>query len=139
MMRRIGSNLAISAVLFSLALAAETPGLAPSNGVPVSKKSKKDAPHGMVTGTVFRVPGFALAGAMVTLTSLPEPASASRPLTERALSDDRGEFAFRVPPVEMHYKVTAAAKGFASQDKTVEIRGEEDVEATFLLEPESNK
>lgn len=91
----------------------------------------------MVSGTVFRDPGFAFPGAQVTLTSVDQPAGDAKPIRERVISDDRGEFAFRVPPVEMHYKVSVAAKGFQPQEKSVEIRGEEQVDATFMLEPES--
>jgi hypothetical protein len=122
--KRTGSRV-LPCIVFLLAAAA-------SGG---DKRALK--PHGVVAGTVFREPGFALPGARVVLTSLPEPGSALKPFKEAALSSPRGEFAFAVDPVEMHYKVAVSAKGFAPQEKKVEIRGEEQVEATFMLQEQS--
>ena len=55
-----------------------------------------------------------------------------------AISDDRGEFAFRVPATAAAYKVRATAKGFQPEEKTAEIPGEGiRVDVTFMLESES--
>lgn len=123
-MRRIGSSFFAALLLLPCLGAA-------------GQRTRKEAPHGTVAGTVFRVPGFALPGAKVTLISLPGPDSSGKPLKEKTVANDRGEFAFRVAPVEMHYKVSVEAKGCQPQEKTVEIRGEERVEATFMLQEES--
>ena len=94
--------------------------------------------YAIVGGTVFRDSGFALPEAQVTLE--PDGNSGgkkkSRKLT--AVSSPRGEFTFRVPPVAAKYKVAVAAKGFAPEEKIVEMHGgEERVEATFTLSPQS--
>lgn len=122
--RRIGSNCLCALLLLT--------GLAVAG-----QKTKQEAPRGVVAGTIFREPGFAFPGATVKIVSLPESGSSEKPLKEKTVSNERGEFAFRVAPVEMHYKVSVQAKGFQSQEKTVEIRGEERVEATFMLQEES--
>ena len=123
-MRRIGSSalLLIAGIVFS-ALGAE---------------KKKAEPYGLVAGTVFRDPGFALPGAEVTV--VPDPEQGQTPVKIKklqALSDARGEFAFRVPPVSMRYSIHVSAKGYHPEDKSVSIQGEERTEATFQLHPES--
>lgn len=122
-MRRIGSSLA------TLAL-----GVA-SFSSSVHAQRRTEAPHAVVAGTVFHQPGFALAGARVVLTSIPDSGSSTKPVSQKAVTGERGEFAFRLPPTEAHYKISVSAKHFAGQEKTVEVRGEEQVETTFLLEP----
>jgi hypothetical protein len=91
-----------------------------------------------VGGTVFREPGFALPGAEVTIVADPEsgpaPAGSKK---QQAATGARGEFAFRVPVAAMRYAVHAQAHGYAPQDKKVSIEGEQRVEVTFLLAPES--
>ena len=122
------------ATLLLLLAAGATPGWSRA-------KDKKPAYDGVVAGTVFRNPGFAVPGATVTLTEAPQPGDApswmKKPLKTEC--NERGEFAFRVPAVEMHYLVRAAAKGLAPEEKKAEVRGEERVDVTFLLDPESKR
>ena len=122
-MRRIGSSILLLAAVVNGALAAE---------------KRKVEPYGLVAGTVFREPGFALAGAAVTVVPNPEQGQAPVKIKKlQAFSDARGEFAFRVPPVPMRYTVHVTAKGYQAQEKSVSIAGEERTEATFELHPES--
>jgi hypothetical protein len=102
-----------------------------------NKKAAEE--YSVVGGTVFRDPGFAIRGAEVSLQPDPETAEqrAVKVKPMKVLSDARGEFAFRVPPVAMRYKVAVACKGFQGQEKTVSIQGGERSDATFLLQPES--
>ena len=90
-------------------------------------------------GTVFRESGLALPGAEVTLR--PDSASpGTKPgKPQKQVSDARGEFAFRVPAEPMRYRVTAAAKHFQAQEKTVEIQGDERANVTLTLPESSNK
>jgi len=97
-------------------------------------KQKSVPPHAVVAGTVFRDPGLAQAGAAVTL-SLKDDAKGKK--LQTAASDTRGEFAFRVPPGPATYVVRAALKGFRPTQQEIEITGEEQVNATLLLVPES--
>jgi len=113
-------------------------GLAPAAG-------QKGAPvqeFAIVGGTVFRDNGFALADAELTLeivrTGAGEAKSKSKVKKLKAASSPRGEFTFRVPPVEAKYRVTASARGFAPQEKIVEVGGgSERVEVNFSLSTES--
>ena len=108
--------------------------------LPAAGAKKKAVPEGyaLVSGTVFQESGYALANAEVTLIPDPQPDSAALKLKKiQAVSDTRGEFVFRVPPASMHYIVRVAAKGFQSAEKPIAIQGEEHVEVTFQLPPES--
>lgn len=90
----------------------------------------------MVGGTVFREPGFALPGAQVTLSAGSDGAQ-SNIKKSTAITDARGEFAFRVPTAGRQYTVRATSKGYSSQQKQVSVEGEQRVDATFTLSPES--
>ena len=101
-------------------------------------KSRVPAPYGIVGGTVFRDSGFALPGAEVALKADPENGErALKP--QRAVTDARGEFAFRVPAAAMRYRISASAKGFVPQEKEVFIQGEERTDVTLTLAASSNK
>jgi Carboxypeptidase regulatory-like domain len=96
-------------------------------------------PYAVVAGTVFREPGFALAGAVVAVRAEP-PDGETLPKEfkpQKTVSDGRGEFAFHVPPLPMRYVVSVSAKGFRPDHKSAEIRGEERVDVTFQLQEES--
>jgi hypothetical protein len=99
---------------------------------------RNDAPHAVVAGTVFRENGFSLPGAAVTLAvkdASGVPNKRAKKL--QAVSDSRGEFAFRVPPGEATYVVRASLKGFQSIEKEASVSGEERVEVTLVLPSES--
>jgi hypothetical protein len=98
------------------------------------KPTKKEAAHAVIAGTVFRDPGFAQPGAAVTLSLKDDPKEKK---LQEAVSDNRGEFAFRVPPVQATYVVHATLKGYRPARDEIEISGEEQVNATLLLVPES--
>jgi hypothetical protein len=96
---------------------------------------KRDAgPFAIVAGTVFRDPGFALPDAKVTLMQRGDPKA--RKLQE-AISSPHGEFSFRVPPEPAAYVVRAAARGYQPAEKDAQISGEERIEVTLTLVPES--
>ena len=121
-MRRIGSSaLLLLALLFAGTASAE-------------KKQKGGEPYAVVAGTVFRESGFALPGAEVAIS--PDPQAGQTPVKLRdskAVSDSRGEFAFRVPTTAMRYTVTAKIKGFQPQQKSVDIEGEQRTDVTLIL------
>jgi hypothetical protein len=99
------------------------------------KKPKKGkeapGPFSVIAGTVFRPPGLSLPGAEVEIT----PDAEGKPKKMKAVSDARGEFAVRVPPVPMKYKVDVKCNGYQPQQKTVEIEGEQHKDLTFQMEP----
>jgi hypothetical protein len=102
-------------------------------------KGKSQEPFAIVAGTVFQESGLSLSGAEVTLT--PEPGEDGRKPAkpQHQTTDARGEFAFRVPPERARYRVTASAKRFQKQEKTIEIQAEERADVTLTLPQSSNK
>jgi hypothetical protein len=102
-------------------------------------KQQESGAFAIIAGTVFRESGFSLPGAEVTLTQ--EPGDDGRKLAkaQRQTTDARGEFAFRVPAERARYRVTASAKRFEKQEKTVEIQGEERADVTLTLPQSSNR
>jgi hypothetical protein len=103
--------------------------------LPAQGKKQKAEPNAIIAGTVFRDPGFAQPGASVILTLKGAPA---RKLQEQ-ISSPRGEFTFRVPPGPTTYLITATLKGFQTARQEIEIQGEEQINATLLLVPESKE
>ena len=87
-----------------------------------------------MAGTVFQEDGRLLRGAEVAVRPEPEGGSRSKLKALTAASDDRGEFAFRVPAAPMRYTVTVKAAGFKTQEKTVSISGDERVDVYFQME-----
>ena len=98
-------------------------------GLLSSAAGKKPEPYAVVAGTVFREDGFSLPGASVTL--LPKDAPKGKKL--EAVSDARGEFAFRVPVGSASYVVKAARKGFQAAEKEASVSGEGRVDVTLTL------
>ena len=126
--RKSGSNLVFAALLL-LTLCG-----------PAAGNKKAVEPYSIVGGTVFHEPGLALPGAEVRITPDEADGSQMKLKITRTISDDRGEFAFRVPPTSAKYKVRASAKGFKAEEKIAEVNAEgERVDVTFLLETESNR
>jgi hypothetical protein len=96
---------------------------------------QKGGPDAVIAGTVFRDPGFAQPGASVILALKSAPAKK----LQHQISSPRGEFAFRIPAGPNRYLVTATLKGFQAAREEIEIQGEEQINATLLLVPESKQ
>jgi len=106
--------------------------------IQAAKKKSSQETYSLIAGTVFSANGYALAVADVLLTPDPHPDSAPLKLKKlQAVSDSRGEFAFRVPPGAMHYIISASARGYRAVQKPVVLQGEDRVDVTFQLDPES--
>lgn len=96
------------------------------------KKSKKQESYSIVAGTVFRPPGFALAGAEVLLKD-------EKGKGQKAVANTRGEFAFRVPSKFASYTVRVKAEGFEAQEKRAEIGIDQRIDLAIELKPASKK
>src|ERR1700730_15801606 len=108
--------------------------------LPQAQAGKRAEPesYALVSGTVFRDPGFALPNATVTLTpNPPQEGSPAKIKKLQTVSNSRGEFVFRVPEASMRYTIRAAAKGYHEEEKSVEVQGETRVEVTLTLHQES--
>jgi hypothetical protein len=102
---------------------------------PKQKNRKEAEADAVIAGTVFRDPGFAQAGASVVLALKSAPGKKLR----QATSSPRGEFAFHIPAGPNTYLLTATLKGFQAAREEIEIQGQEQINATLLLVPESKK
>jgi len=103
--------------------------------VQAQKKSTKQEPYAIVSGSVFLDSGVAQGGAKVVLSPKDQP---GKKLQEQS-SSPRGEFSFRVPPGPSFYILTATMKGFETASKEVEIVAQEQIHKSLLLVPTSNK
>lgn len=114
--------------------------VAASSGLWGDEKKKQPPSYAVIGGSVFRDPGFAVAGAQVTLEQLDnETGYKGKPSRkQKAETNFRGEFAFRVPPTAGKYSVSVTAKGLKGDTKQAATQGgEERIDVTFLLSPES--
>jgi hypothetical protein len=89
----------------------------------------------VIAGTVFREPGFALSGAAVELTEVRKDGKKSKTL--RAVSDGRGEFAFRLSGVEARFRIKASAPGLQSEEKETTATPGVRTDVFFTLKPVS--
>jgi hypothetical protein len=102
------------------------------------KRGEPDVAVALIAGTVYRPPGLALPGAKITV--LPE--SSSRDVKSKklsAFSDSRGEFAVRVPAVPGTYRVNVKREGFHTQERSVDVAGEQRYEVSIVLDPVASK
>ncbi len=114
-------------------------GIALCTCVAGDRDEKKSDLYAVVAGTVFRDPGFALPGANVTLNPGTDKPKGVKVKKMTTLSDNRGEFAFRVPAAPLRYTITVKANGYRSEEKEAEIQGEQRVDVYFQLKPEDSK
>lgn len=89
----------------------------------------------LIAGTVFRDPGFSFPGVAVLLEPKPEGKTSVKVKKMKVVSDNRGEFAFRVPPGPMRYHLSIQAPGHAPEVRTVEVSGEERQDVYVTLKP----
>ena len=82
---------------------------------------------------------MSLPGARIEIVPAGELQGARKFKRLEAVSDSRGEFAFRVPVEEMTYKLTASAVGYIPKEKTTQAAGEVRVDVFFRLEAASKK
>ena len=102
-----------------------------------SAKKKKKVITGVIAGTVFQRSGFTLKRARVTVT--PIPADGSKPPKKQikhAVTDDRGEFAVRVPGQGLRYNVRVEADGWQAAEREVAVTWDQRVDVSFRLKPE---
>ncbi|MBI3693359.1 MAG: carboxypeptidase regulatory-like domain-containing protein [Acidobacteria bacterium] len=92
------------------------------------KKKSKTAPQAILFGSVFQENGFLVRGARVVVWNVERPKE-----RKETTSDVQGEFSLRVPAGKGKYTVEVSAPGFASEQKTVEIVGDERIDLTFRL------
>ena len=98
----------------------------------------------LVRGSVFNLSGQTLAGVKVTIERIPTDEEQKdgkhiKSHTRDYLTNAHGEFAFRLPAQPARYRVTAAARGFKSDTKVVDVNGSEAVPVALTLLPRKDK
>ena len=101
--------------------------------IPFASGGDKD--EAVVAGTVFRDPGFAFPGVEVTLTPVNLPPGVKKLKPMRAVTNTRGEYAFRVPAGQARYTVAATAKGFDPAEKQADVAAGERIDVYLTLKP----
>jgi hypothetical protein len=94
----------------------------------------------LIRGAVFDIDGRSLAGAKVKLVRVPTAEEEQEhkrvdSLKRDYTSNNRGEFAFRVPARRARYQVTASHEGYKPETKLVEVHEDEAVPLAFSLAP----
>jgi hypothetical protein len=107
---------------------------APSAQPRFTQAKPGQAAYAVVAGTVFQDDGRLLRGAQVIVEPDPEGGTPPKRKPLTTATDQRGEFAVRVPAVPMRYTVVIKAPGFRSQEKAVSVNGDERVDVFFQLE-----
>jgi hypothetical protein len=91
--------------------------------------------YALLAGTVYRPPGFALAG--VELKIEPEQSESNGVRLKRleAVTDARGEWSVRVPSVPAKWRVDVKVNGYRPEQRSVSVEGEHRVDLSIILEP----
>jgi Carboxypeptidase regulatory-like domain len=98
-----------------------------------NRDTKVQRSYALIAGTVFQESGLSLHGADVALEPHREDARTRKLKKLRAVSDRRGEFAFRVPAVSARYTIKVKRAGFAPQEQAVTVSGDERIDLVFRL------
>ena len=97
----------------------------------------------LVRGAVFDARGASLAGVQVKLMRIPsveqeKQGKRVQSLTREYTTNNRGEFAFRLPSGRARYQLTATLVGYKPETKVVEVNENESAPLAFSLEPVKN-
>ena len=93
--------------------------------------SREGEPYAVIRGAVFRGPGFTLPNATLTI----ERIDGGKKFKEETVSQEGGEFAFRLKAEKAKYRVTATARGFQPASVEVEVAGDEARNVALTLQP----
>jgi hypothetical protein len=93
----------------------------------------------LLRGAVFDTDGRSLAGVRLKLirVSTVDEAKEKKKVGSLSMSyvtNNRGEFAFRLPSARARYQVTAALSGYKPETKTIDVNEDEAVPLAFSLE-----
>jgi hypothetical protein len=93
----------------------------------------------LLRGAVFDSDGRSLAGVRLKLVRVPTPDEVKEKkkvdsISMSYITNNRGEFAFRLPSARARYQVTASLSGYKPETKTVDVSEDEAVPLSFSLE-----
>ena len=97
----------------------------------------------LVRGAVFDSRGASLGGVRVKLMRIPsveqeKEGKRVQSLTREYTTNNRGEFAFRLPSLKARYQLTATLEGYKPETKVVEVSENEAAPVAFSLAPLKN-
>ena len=92
-----------------------------------------------LSGAVFDEHGLSLSGVRLKLIRIPNEEEAKEKkkidsVKMDYITNSRGEFAFRLPPIRARYQVTAIMSGYKPQTKIVDVNEDEAQPLAFTLE-----
>ena len=93
--------------------------------------SREGEPYAVIRGAVFRGPGYTLPNATLTI----ERIDGGKKFKQETVSQESGEFAFRLKAEKAKYRVTATARGFQTASIEIEIDGDEARNVALTLQP----
>src|SRR5215475_2752463 len=93
--------------------------------------SREGEPYAVIRGAVFRGPGYTLPNATVMI----ERIDGGKKFKQETVSQEGGEFAFRLKADKAKYRVTATARGFQPASIEIEIDGDEARNVALTLQP----
>ncbi|MGH9751875.1 MAG: carboxypeptidase-like regulatory domain-containing protein [Blastocatellia bacterium] len=93
--------------------------------------AREDKPYAVIRGAVFHGPGYTLPNATVMI----ERIDGMKKFKQETISQEGGEFAFRLKAEKAKYRVTATAHGFQPASIEVEIDGDEARNVALTLQP----
>ena len=100
----------------------------------VIEMAREGESYSVIRGAVFHGDGFTLRNAIVTL----ERIDGIKKLKQDTVSQDGGEFAFRLKAEKARYRITAMAKGFQPASLEIEIESDEVRNIAITLQQEKN-
>jgi hypothetical protein len=107
----------------------------PAVGAKKEKSKETPAAFALIAGTIYRPPGFALSGVQVKLVPDSSEVENVKLKKAEAVTDARGEFAVRVPPVPAKWRVDVKVDGYRPEQRSVSVTGEQRVDLSIILEP----
>jgi hypothetical protein len=92
--------------------------------------SPERAAYALIRGGVFTGDGFSIPNASLVI----ERISEGKRLKRDAMSQEGGQFVFRLPAEKGTYRITATARGYQSASKEIEIESDEVRQISLILE-----
>ena len=93
--------------------------------------SREGEPYAVIRGAVFRGSGYTLPNATLTI----ERIDGGKKFKQETVSQEGGEFAFRLKAEKAKYRVTATARGFQPASIEIEVAGDEARNVSLTLQP----
>lgn len=97
----------------------------------VVELAREGQPYAVIRGAVFQGPGYTLPNATVII----ERIDGGGKFKQETISQEGGEFAFRLKAEKAKYRVTATARGFQPASIEVETDGDEARNVALTLQP----